>query len=227
MASLQQLTDDVKRWLNRRDIESDIPAWVRMVETEIAETCRTRAQVTFGVQNLDSAYITMPPSFAAMESIRDNTSGALLHLVDEWSGSWNDFYEPPYSFYPQTVPSPPANSYRLVGDCVEFLPHPTPPDPPDPSWVPQQVLMGWYMRPTPGYAPMLALELPSDTNPILERYYSIYLFGTILQGAVFEMDDDRVAQIDAKYQQAVTRANLHKQQSDYSGAPFRSELVGF
>ena len=227
MASLQGLLDDVMGWLNRRDVESLIPGWVRLVETEIAETCRTRFQVTFGTQSLDAPYITMPPSFAAMESIRDAWSGELLHLVDEWSGAWSDFYSPTDAVYAQVNPSAPARSYRLTGDCVEFLPHPVIPDPPSPTWVPQSVIMGWYMRPLSGYAPMKALEIPSDTNPILENLYGIYLFGICKIGAMFELDDDRAQQMDAQYQQVVTRANLWKQQSDYSGAPFRAELVGF
>ena len=215
------------RWLNRRDIESLIPGWVRLVETEIAETCRTRVQVIFGTQPLDAPYITMPPSFAAMESIRDAGTGELLNLVDEWSGSWSDFYPPMGGVYSQIDPSPVAHSYRLTGDCVEFLPHPVAPDPPKPDWQPQSVIMGWYQRPLSGYAPMRALELPSDTNPILDNFYAIYLFGTLKFGAMFELDDDRVQQVDAQYQQVVTRANLWKQQSDYSGAPFRAELVCF
>jgi hypothetical protein len=53
------------------------------------------------------------------------------------------------------------------------------------------------------------------------------LFGICKFGAIFELDDDRAQQMDAQFQQAVTRANLSKQQSDYSGAPFRAELVSF
>jgi hypothetical protein len=42
---------------------------------------------------------------------------------------------------------------------------------------------------------------------------------------MFELDDDRAQQMDAAWQQTVTRANLWKQQADYGGAPLRSELV--
>ena len=219
MASYQQLQDEVQGWLNRRDVASLIPGWVLMVETEIAETLRARCMVTSGVQPIDAAYITLPPDFAQMESIRDATSGELFILKDEWSGHWT---------------APESNSwrngavvgavgqvctaYRLVHDCIEFLPHPIIPDPPDPAWVPQQCLMGWYAKPKP-------LQLPSDTNTVLEAHYSIYLFGLMKYGAMFELDDDRAAQADAQFQQTVTRANLWKQQSDYGGAPLRAELA--
>ena len=87
---------------------------------------------------------------------------------------------------------------------------------PEPFWVPQQVLMGHYALPTP-------LILPSDTNAVLENLYGVYLFGLCKYGAMFELDDTRAQQMDAAFQQAVTRADLHKQQSDYSGAPYREE----
>jgi hypothetical protein len=220
VATYQQLQDEVAAWLNRRDIGDKMPGWVAMVETEIAETCRTRCQVVSGLQLIDNAYITLPPDFATMESIRDARTGELLELKDEWSGSWVSAYQPnPWtaSVYGQTAPGP-CTAYRLVHDCIELLPHPVIPDPPDPMWKPQQVLMGWYAKPKP-------LVLPSDTNTILEAHYGIYLFGVCKYGAMFELDDDRTQQMDAAYQQMVTRANLWKQQSDYSGAPFRSELA--
>lgn|SRR5262252_2098082 len=200
-------------WLNRRDIASLIPGWVSMVETEIAESLRARCMVTFGTQNIDAPYITMPTDFAAMESIRDNTSGELLELKDEWSGSWYSSY----SGTAQLNPSAPAVAYRLLQDCIEFLPHPAIPDPPDPSWKPQQILMGYYAKPAP-------LVNPQDTNPVLDQLYGVYLFGTCKYGAIFELDDDRAAQLDAQYAKVVTQANLWKQQSDYSGAPYRAEL---
>ena len=78
--------------------------------------------------------------------------------------------------------------------------------------------MGWYRKPRP-------LLLPTDTNPILENLYSVYLCGLVREGAIWALDDARAQQMDAAYQQAVTRANLWKQQSDYSGAPLRAETA--
>ena len=218
MASYQQLTDDVVGWLNRRDIISRIPGWVSMVETEIAETLRARCMVTSGTQPIDAAYITLPPDFAQMESIRDATTGELFELKDEWSGSWSSGTSDAWRDGALVATVQASTQYRLVHDCIEFLPHPIIPDPPDPAWRPQQVLMGWYAKPKP-------LLLPSDTNPVLDQLYAVYLFGVCKYGAMFELDDDRAQQMDAAWQQTVTRANLWKQQADYGGAPLRAELV--
>ena len=205
-------------WLNRKDVLPLIPGWVSMVETEIAQTLRARCMVTSGIQNLDAAYISLPTNFAAMESIRDNVSGEMLILADEWSGHWTSKYSNAW-VSGAVVPTVQASThYRLVHDCIELLPHPIIPDPPDPAWIPQQILMGYYAKPTP-------LINPTDTNAVLEQLYGVYLWGVLKLGALFELDDARASQADAQWQQAVTRADLHKQQSDYSGAPYRELMA--
>lgn len=215
MATFQELQDDVAGWLNRQDIYSRIPGWTRIVETEIAETLRARCMVVSGTQAIDAPIIAMPPNFATMESIRDQQTGELLVLKDEWSGHYSSST---VGTYRANAPYMPSTQYRLVEKCVEFLPHPQIPNPPDPNWQPQIVLMRWYAKPTP-------LVNPADTNPVLEELYAVYLYGVIKQGAIFELDDDRAQQMDALWQQAITRGNLWKQQSDYSGAPLTAEMA--
>jgi hypothetical protein len=190
-----------------------------MVETEIAETLRARCMVKHATQAINAAYISLPPDFATMESIRDAYTGEMLHLKDAWTGHWTG--ERPNGWRDGAFVGGnygPATAYRLTHDCIEFLPHPWIPDPPDAYWLPQNVLMGWYAKPAP-------LVLPSDTNPVLDQLYGVYLFGVCKYGALFELDDDRAQQADAQWQQVITRANLWKQQSDYSGAPYRAEMA--
>lgn len=215
MPNLQSLTDQVMGWLNRQDIASLIPGWVTMVETDISESLRARCMVVTGIQPIDNAYIALPSDFADMESMRDATSGELLNLEDEFSGHWTSDHRTSSAVYGRVIQGVPVTGYRLVGTCVEFLPHPFIPDPPDPTWAPQKVLMGWYQKPKP-------LVLPSDTNAVLNELFSVYLFGVCKYGAMFELDDDRTEQMTRAFGDAITRANLWKQQSDYSGAPLRA-----
>jgi len=209
MATYQQLQDDVLWYLDRRDAAARIPSWVQLVETEIQQTLRHRCMEVSATQAIDNHHITLPPDFCTMASIRDAASGENLVLKDEWSGhwtypSWNGGY---------------STAYRIVADCIEFLPWPIIPDPPDPLWVPQTVIMTWYAKPK-------TLLLPSDTNPVLEQLYSIYLYGILAHATLAEQDEPMAPQWDAKYQQAVTRANLNTQQSTYSGAPYAEEMSG-
>lgn len=223
MASYQQLSNEVASWINRQDVLPLIPGWVLLVETELNETLRSRPQVVTTTQPIDAPYIALPSDFASMESIRDNLTGEILQLKDTWSGSWTDTWQnggggPVWSAYSQIQPNPAACAYRLVANCIEFLPHPQIPNPPDPTWTPQIVQMYYYQR-------MRPLIAATDTNPVLEQLYGTYLFGLCKFAAMWAKDDARAAQMDTAYQQAVTRANTWTQQSTYSGSPYVSEMA--
>lgn len=206
-SSLAQLMSDVRGWLNRRDVDPLIPGWIKMVETDIAEVLRARCMVARADQAVDANFITLPLDFVTFESVRDHASGLPLSLEDHWTGS--------------ARPTGCASSgYRLVGDCIEFLPHPPIPNPPVPGWQPQLVSIAYYRKPKP-------LLDPQDTNPILENLYSVYLFGTCRYGAVFELDDARATQMEGQFGTAITQANAWKQASDFSGAPLRAVVKGF
>ena len=204
MASLAQLTADVQGWLNRRDVAPLIPGWVSMAETDMRELLRARCMIVASIQAVDAPLVSLPPDFGAMESLRDASTGKLLDLEDNWTG-------------PLHGDGGCARAYRVVGECVEFLPWPTVPSPPQLDWQPQTVRMVWYRTPTP-------LLAPQDTNPVLEKHYAIYLFGVCKYGALFELDDDRATQTDSEFTKAISAANMWKEMAKYSGAPLRAAL---
>jgi len=206
MASLAQLTSDVMGWLGRRDITTLIHGWVLMTETDIAEQLRVKAMVTNATQPVDAALISQPPDFAAMEALRDMATGKLLTLEDDWTG-------PLYG-----DGTCPVTSYRLVGDCIEFLPHPSIPDPVPAGWQPSlSVRMTYFKAPKP-------LKVAGDTNPVLEQHYAIYLFGVCKYGSMFELDDDRATQMTNAFTMATAAANQAYEGAKYSGAPLRAAL---
>ena len=206
MASLAQLTNDVIGWLNRRDVQPLIPGWITMAEADIKAQLRVRAMVHNATQQIDAALISLPEDFAAMAAMRDAVTGKLLDLEDDWTG-------PLYG--DGTCPS---TAYRLVGDCVEFLPHPFVPDPPELSWQPQLVRMTWFRAPQP-------LQSSEDTNGVLEQHYAAYLFGVCKYGAMFELDDARAGQMTNAFTGVVAAANMAYETANYSGAPLRAAPV--
>jgi len=215
MASYAQLQADIKAYLKRQDLDAVIPSWVLAVETDIAEMLRAQAMITRATQAVDAAFITLPTDFVKFESVASSCCGNLLTLADYWSGPL-----PCGSGCMRCVQGDAVSAYRLVGDCIEFLPHPTIPSPPDPAWVPMQVDIAYYAKPRP-------LVDPQDTNAILDRHYQIYLFGCVRYGAMWGMDDDRELQMTTRFSEAVAVANRLKEDAQYSGAPLRAELVCF
>lgn len=213
MASLNQLQTEVTAWLNRKDLSALIPGWVKMTEIDIGEMLRARCMVQRATQAVDAAFVTMPPGWLTVESLRSSCCGAPLNLEDRYSG--------PLAGNCGRCGGPrPVSAYRFVGNCIEFLPHPLTPDPLPVGWKAPTVEMAWYQAPKP-------LLDPQDTNGVLEQFYSIYLFGVTKYGAMFELDDDRAAQMKDAFEGAVAQANMWKMTSDYSGAPLRAVVRGF
>ena len=204
MPTRAQLVSDVMGWLDRRDVEPLVGGWIVASEVDMKQQLRARCMIVRATQAIDAAFISLPADFASMEAIRDAATGKLLDLEDEWTGPlWGDG-------------SQPTTAYRLVGDCIEFLPHPNiPTAPPLVGWQPQQVTMTWYQAPKP-------LVDATDTNKVLEQHYQCYLFGALKYGAMFELDDDRAAQMTRAFTEQIAAANMWKETAQYSGAPLRS-----
>ena len=213
MASYGQLQADVMAYLKRQDIAALIPSWVQSVETDIASMLRAQAMIARGTQAVDAAFITLPTDWVKFESVAFSCCGDLLALADYWTGPL------PCGSGCSCGCCSPGNAvcaYRIVGDCIEFLPHPTLSS----DHPPQQIDIAYYAKPKP-------LKVASDTNAILERHYQIYLFGTVRYGAMWGMDDERELQMTTRFSEAVAVANRWKEDAQYSGAPLRAVLQGF
>jgi len=200
--TLANLQADVLGWLDRRDVAPLVAGWVAMAEADMAAQLRARCMIVAAVQSVDAPLISLPADWASMESLRDVSTGKLLDLEDDWTG-------------PLQGDGGQAHAYRIVGECIEFLPWPTVPDPPQIGWQPQQVRMVWYKAPKP-------LRDPQDSNIVLEKHYSLYLFGVCKYGAMFELDDERAAQMEKAFTGALYAVNLWKETAQYSGAPLRA-----
>ena len=211
MASLADLQADVAGWLNRRDSAERFPSWLRMTETDLATALRARCMVVRSDQAIDAGLITLPSDWVEAESIRFKDCGHLLSLEDHWTG--------PLAGGPAChCAAHPSWAYRFVGSCIEFLPHPVIRT--DVAWQPQIVEMAWFAKPRP-------LRDPQDTNSVLEAHYQVYLFGVLRYGAKYELDDDRAAQMDAEFKDALLAANAAKTSSDFTGAPLRAVVRDF
>jgi hypothetical protein len=68
-------------------------------------------------------------------------------------------------------------------------------------------------------ASFAALSGASDTNWLLTNNPDIYLFGSLVYGAIFMRDDAATTLFQAKYLAAVKRVNGQEHASRYSGSP--------
>lgn len=202
MATRAQLATDVADWLNRQDFGDRIDTWIRLAESDIAELLRARSMIATVDQPIDAPLINLPTDFLEMDSIRDSASGKRLSLEDHWTG-------------PLKSKGGAVTAYRLVGNCIEFLPWPTI----VPGQPFAQITMVYFALPPP-------LLDPQDSNVVLEQNYAVYLFGTCRYAAKWALDAARAEEVEKDLTEAIGAANAWKEKTDYSGAPLRA-VVGF
>jgi hypothetical protein len=212
MSSYAQLQNDVLAWLKRRDIGDRMASWVLQTETDIASVLRARCMIARVKQPIDANFIELPTDWIKFVSVAFDACGCPLKLEDNWTGRPNGG-----CCQCGATPSP-VSAYRIVGDCIEFLPHPTIPT--DPTWQPTLVNGVYFAKPKP-------LIAPTDTNAVLERHYSVYLFSVVRYGAMWGRDDDRESQMTTKLAEAITEANRWLEEANYSGAPLRAVVRSF
>lgn len=197
------LKASVASWLKRSDLTSNIPDLIALAEARIARDLRLRKQVvttalttTAGVQ-----YVTLPTDFLEAENLTVNTT-------------------PPRSI---SVVTPelldvkyPANTwtgvpavYCLLGDQMQFGPTPD---------AVYSISLSYYQRFT-------AFSADADTNWLLQKHPSIYLFAALAEAAPFLMNDERAAMWEAKYAKDMNDLQSVDDSSLRSGSAMRVRTV--
>lgn len=197
------LKASVASWLKRTDLTSSIPDLVALAEARIARDLRLRKQVvkTTLTTVAGTQSVTLPSDFLEAENITVNTSPPRnLSVV---TPELLDVKFP--AGYWTGVPA----VYCLVGDQMQFGPTP------DGAY---GISLDYYQRFT-------ALSAEADTNWLLQKHPSIYLFATLAEAAPFLMDDQRAATWEAKYAKDVNDLQNADDESLRSGSAMRVRVV--
>ncbi len=194
MTTYATLKSDCADWLNRTDLTSAIPSFVRLCEANIRRDVRVRAMDTAADITITNGTATMPTGFIeARRLILDNTT------------AWNLDYVTPEVLYSTHVyiESGVAIAYTIEGDSLVFRP------------AQSETAKMLYLK------AFDALSADSDTNWLLTYAYDVYLYGTLLHSAPYIKEDPRVQTWAAMYQQAVAKVNKQDNLSRFSGSPLK------
>lgn len=171
------LKASVASWLKRSDLTSSIPDLVALAEARIARDLRLRAQITFGTLTTTGGveYVALPSDFLEIENI------TLVSDVDRALT-----YETPEQLdvrFPRGGTEAKPAAYSILGDRIYFGPVP------DAAYTIQFTY----------YARFTALSADADTNWLLAKHPSVYLFAVLAEAAPFLLDDARAPTFEAKY----------------------------
>ena len=195
MTTYATLKSDCADWLNRTDLTTAIPSFVRLCEATIRRDVRVRAMDTTADITITSGAASLPTGFIeARRLILDNTT------------AWNLDYVTPEVLYSSEVYNESGTSvcYTIEGESLVFRP------------LASETAKMLYIK------AFTALSGETDTNWLLTNAYDVYLYGTLLHAAPYVKEDARVATWAQLYSQAVQQVNKQDNLSRFSGSALKS-----
>jgi hypothetical protein len=201
------LVTSVQRWLNRTDLQDDVPDFIRLAEArfrdvlvmpdqEVAVTLTPAASVPLPI-DFDSIRSLGIPGYAPMDQVSPANFTALPVNPDNT----------PITGQPTRV--------MIAAGAMQFWPMP------DKAYAANMV----YRANLPALGPSV------DSNWLLARRPDIYLYGTILQAEAYGWNDERVPLIKAALDEALGEAMQAGTRKRYGSGPLSmkpptSERIG-
>ena len=198
------LQTEIASFLNRQDLESEIPTFVRLLEARVNRKTRSWQMVkrAYAVMQPNSEYLQLPGDY--LELKRARVVGALTQLP-----------QPPLEYasmaeidriqHEAVVPQMP-HWYNIVGNAMRFAP------------LPDQA----YTVEITYYAKLPALAENAQTNWLLADHPDIYLHGALVAASRFLKADPRVPMWKAALDEALGELDVSNEGGERGGQPLRA-----
>lgn len=201
LSNLTELTNALVGWLgDRTDLVDLIPNFIALAEEDMSGRLRARELHERSVAILTEEYEWLPDDFAAIDYLTFGSGAGDRVRVPFRTGPQLD------NIVNGTSTADTPCAYTLIGTQIRFLPPPTPfvtPDGVDPDLEPLKCrhfeLVYWTKVP--------ALTPDNNTNIVLIKYPSCYLYGSLVAAEPFILNDARLPMWQQQYSAAVERAN--------------------
>jgi hypothetical protein len=159
-----QLQQDIADFLNRQDLTASIPVFIRLTESRMNRNIRTRDMEYRVTAQIDRQFSTLPTDFLEMRNIQVNTNPvtALQYVTpQEADRIRSSNLQGGQQFF------------SIVGNRLELIP------------VPVETIVVEMVY----YSKIPSLSDVSPSNWLLERHYDLYLYGALVQAALYLKDD--------------------------------------
>jgi len=157
-----ELVAAIKGYLNRTDLDDVIPTFIVLTEARINRTIRCRRMEKVTTYQHDSQYEDLPSDFLEARNIQSNTQP--LTVLNYVTPQYAD------QLISEELTGKPK-FFTIVGNQIELVPF---------SEV--EIRMTYY-----GAVPALTDDAPS--NWLATNFPDIYLYGTLVQAAMYLKDD--------------------------------------
>jgi len=198
-----ELVSSIGSWLNRGDLETRAPDFIRLAEARFSRVLRTRDMLCRSSGVMAAQYTTLPAGFREMKNVQINDS--IPYNVELVTPAFADRQRTKYR---NKTGKP---KYLVVlGDTFEAFP------------TPDQVYtieMIWYKG-------IPALSESAPTNWLLEKHPDVYLFGALVEAEPYLRHDERVVMWKTRLDEGLTEIQMESSRSEFSG-PLVIRYQGF
>lgn len=166
------LKAEIADWLNRQDLTSQIPTFVRLLEAQCERTLKTREMLALDTDTTVGGEITLPDDFLGVHEL----------YVDTANGPKSMEYAPlgeiqRAKLQRSDVAGEPR-LYHVLASTIVLAPEP------DAEY---DYTLSYYQK-----IPALTTTT-QETNWLLDRHPDLYLYGSLLQAAPYLHGDERIA----------------------------------
>ena len=162
--SYATLQADIAAFLDNQDIVDQIPTFIRLCEARLNRSIRTRQMESRVTASIATQFSTLPTDFLEMRNIQINSNPvtALKYVTPQEADRIR-----------QSLLQGDPQFFSVVANRLELIP------------VPQQMITAEMVY----YGKIPALSDMNTSNWLLDRHYDVYLYGSLVQGALYLKDD--------------------------------------
>lgn len=170
IATYDDLTAAVARWLRRTDLTADIPTFIQLTEAHLNREWKLKDQLAEVSLPITGEFVNRPIGFRQVRAWRliGSTGRFLTYVTPE---QMNELKAQP------TVAATIPRNWTIIGAQFEFFPVPD---------VTYQSLLTLQTAITP-------LSMSNETNWILADHPDVYLYGALFHSAPMLKADDRIS----------------------------------
>ena len=204
LANFTELQTEIANFLNRDDLTTVIPTFIRLAEARMNRDIRHWRMEKRVTATLDTQFTSLPSDFIAPIRLTLNTADTkILELAgnNEIGGfrseTLNSSGEPSY--------------YAIVDGAIEVFPTPS----------------AAYNLELLYYGSIDGLNSSNATNWVITYYPDLYLYSTLLQSAPYLMEDERVGVWASYYASAVETLNNENELAKHGGSGRRMKIRSY
>lgn len=204
MDTYAQLKSTIADYLNRDDLTSVIPTFIKLAESKFNRKLRVRQMVKRATATIDTSFFSPPADWLESKEFQLNTNPITkLEFITESYG--NELRSTRYSA------SGKPTYYTVVGSQLEFIPTPD----------------SEYQGELTYYAKIPALSDSNTSNWLLAYAPDLYLYGALVEAEPYLKNDERVGLWGELYLRVMADIEVADERASVASTPLiRARSLG-